>query len=129
MRIEINNPVYLLLKVIEMEDTLPSWNFEVLIKKERIFDSVIHKNTVWITQEDLKIFLDRLEKDDVAELHDMSNDFSIELFKKDNKHQFNIRSKAQDNSGECFELTYTTKINFEITHQVKENFLSIKEIF
>ena len=80
MDIEIDNPIYMTLDVMELDEHLPSMKFNVHIQAKKFGGYKLDINALaWIECQCFDDFIIKMQKGEVALLKDMNSNFELQI--------------------------------------------------
>ncbi len=79
MDIEINDPINIILDVVELDEHIPSMKIDITIRVKKFNYSSDVNSQLWIECECFDKFIDNMRRDDLALLKDMNGVFELRL--------------------------------------------------
>jgi hypothetical protein len=77
--IEINDPINIILDVVELDEHIPSMKVDITIRVNKFNYSSDVNSQLWIECECFDKFIDNMRRDDLALLKDMNGVFELRL--------------------------------------------------
>jgi len=120
MDIEINHPVIIALDVIDLDDHIPSINFNVVIKVHKFsYDLVVNSN-LWIECKCLDEFIENMRYGNIAHLKGMRGGF--ELIINSSQNYLEWVCEKEDLEGNIAESKGREKLNDDSMASIYEAF-------
>ncbi len=131
MNINIDKPYQLEIKLVEIEDHLPSFKVLLSINSNHLKGKIVYETSVWFKCDKWDDFENQLSlikdhKVDEAVLNDLSNDVELKIYRKSHSLFFNVVIKSFLDDGTAF-LNMTSTINDDTFGHFYEKIIGVEK--
>ncbi|GKX56954.1 hypothetical protein SOASR030_30660 [Leminorella grimontii] len=131
MAIVIEEPVKIVLNEIEIDDRIPSVNFDLYIGVNHLMYSTEYKGNIWIPNRELGNFISSFKNNDAEfSLSDTFGNAFITLKRVDDSgYQFCMTKSRKTLNHSKFEISYSEHISMDVFYNIKAKFLDCPVIW
>lgn len=125
MAIAIEEPVKIVLNEIEIDDRIPSVNFDLYIGVNHLTYSTEYKGNIWIPCRELDNFISSFKNGDTEfSLSDTFGNKFITLKRVDDRcYQFCVSKSRKTINNSAFVVSYSEHISLDVFAVIKKQFI------